>query len=123
MNPPKMPEPEWISSAHTKLRHVLKRYERMQAAKAKGTHKPSEWMVLHDVFGACVVCKTPYADLNGGKATKDHIHGISYGGCDCIANLQPACRQCNSAGIGEDLRYLALPGWQTIYLHRMGAFF
>lgn len=115
--------PEWISPAHTKLRHVMKRYERMQAAKAKGTHKTSDWQVLHDIFGACVACSTPYTELNGGAATKDHIHQISDGGCDCIANLQPACRQCNSRGIGEDFREAALPGWQTIYLHKMGVFF
>jgi 5-methylcytosine-specific restriction endonuclease McrA len=114
---------DWISSAHTKLRRTMRRYDRMQAAKAKGTHTPTEWKLLHDVFRRCLQCGTPYANLKEGIATKDHIVGISYGGCDCLANLQPACSKCNSAGIGEDLRYRELPGWQTLLLHKMGAYF
>jgi hypothetical protein len=106
-----------------KLRRVMRRYERMQAAKAKGTHDKREWSALAGVFGRCVVCNTPYEEMSGGSPTKDHIELVALGGCDCIANIQPACRQCNSRGIGEDLRSRAIPGWSTLFLHRMGVYF
>lgn len=113
---------DW-GAAQSKLRRVMIRYERMRAAKAIGTHSPAEWKLLHDVFGRCVVCGVPGEALDGSRATKDHVQPVALGGCDCIANLQPACRHCNSGGIGEDLRCHVLPGWQTIYLHRLGAYF
>lgn len=100
-----------------------RRSARLYAARQKGSHTKQEWSVLHDIFGACVSCGISYVSLNGGEATKDHIHAVVGGGCDCIANLQPVCRQCNSRGIGSDLRFDALPGWQTIYLHKMGSYF
>lgn len=116
---------EWgdYGAAQAKLKRVLRRYERMQAAKAIGTHTPEEWVTLHDVFGRCVVCGVSCEEVHGGRVTKDHITPIVAGGCDCIANLQPACRECNSRGIWEDLRDRTLPGWQTIYLHRLGAYY
>lgn len=113
---------DW-DAAQRKLRRVMIRYNRMQAAKAMGTHDPHEWRTLHNLFARCLSCGVGYGEMHGGHATKDHILPIALGGCDCIANLQPVCRQCNSRGIGEDLRPQALPGWQTIYLHRLGAFF
>ncbi len=113
----------YIDSAESRARGVRKRAERLIEARNKGTHTKVEWQALHDVFDRCLSCGTPYSELNGGGATKDHIEPIYCGGCDCIANLQPVCRQCNSAGIFEDLRHAALPGWQTIYLHRIGAYF
>lgn len=100
-----------------------RRADRLTAARLKGHHSKQEWDTLHDVFGFCLCCGIAVALLDGGKATKDHIEPISAGGCDCIANLQPVCRACNSHGIGQDLRSLRLPGWQTIYLHRMGSYF
>lgn len=113
---------DW-GAAQSKLKRMLRRFDRLQAAKAIGTHTPEQWKALHDVFGSCVVCGTASDELHGGTATKDHIVQLALGGCDCLANLQPACRQCNSRGIGEDLRDQVLPGWQTIYLHRIGVYY
>lgn len=113
---------DW-GAAQAKLKRVMLRYERMQAAKAIGTHTPEEWKLLHDVFGRCLACGVGCDELIGGTTTKDHILPVALGGCDCIANLQPICRRCNSRGVGEDLREQALPGWQTIYLHRLGAYY
>lgn len=104
-------------------RAAKRRRIRLEIARAKGTHTKTEWAVLHDLFGRCVACGIPYEMLFGGSATKDHIMPITCGGCDCIGNLQPVCRQCNTRGVFDDMREAALPGWQTIYLHRMGAFF
>jgi 5-methylcytosine-specific restriction endonuclease McrA len=111
-------DPEWRALTSPQRRSI-----RLAAAREKGTHTKLEWRLLHSIFGACVSCGVPYDELYGGHATKDHIKSIMGGGCDCIANLQPVCRECNSQGIGVDLRCEALPGWQTLYLHRMGAFF
>jgi hypothetical protein len=100
-----------------------KRLDRLTAARAKGTHTKSEWQLLHDVFGRCVSCGVPYHDVSGGEITKDHVDPIYLGGCDCIANIQPVCRLCNSSGVLRDARYDIMPGWQTLYLHRLGAYF
>jgi 5-methylcytosine-specific restriction endonuclease McrA len=99
------------------------RQTRLTAAREKGGHFKEHWKILHDIFGRCVSCGIPYDHLNGNAATKDHIEPISFGGCDCLANLQPVCRNCNSSGVMQDCRELALPGWQTILLHRMGAYY
>lgn len=99
------------------------RSERLTHARSLGTHTKQEWKVLHDVFGKCVGCGIPYDALTGGAATKDHISEICFGGCDCLANIQPFCRSCNSSGTLGDMREAALPGWQTIYLHRLGAYY
>lgn len=101
-----------------------RRQDRLTAARLKGTHTKAEWDVLHDVFGKCVSCGIPAAELKGGRTTKDHIQPIERDGCDCIGNLQPLCRLCNSIAVPMlDLREQALPGWQTIFLHRMGSFY
>lgn len=100
-----------------------RRQARMADARSKGTHSKIEWKILHDIFGRCVVCGIPYDNLYGGSATRDHIQPVICEGCDCIGNLQPVCRQCNSRAPMADYREYALPGWQTIYLHRLGAYF
>ncbi len=89
------------------------RSKRMIAAKAKGTHTKLEWEILHDLFGSCVACGVPYDVLHGGQATKDHIVPVIAGGCDCIGNIQPLCRNCNSSLVGGccDYRNEAIPGW------------
>jgi hypothetical protein len=100
------------------------RQDRLTAARLRGTHSKAEWNILHDIFGKCVACSIPYSLLDGGRATKDHIEPLSMNGCDCVGNIQPLCRQCNSIGTALlDFRENALPGWQTIFLHRMGAYY
>jgi 5-methylcytosine-specific restriction endonuclease McrA len=84
--------------------------DRLAPAIAKGTHTPREWRVLCTVIEVCVACRMPFA------LTRDHIVPVSEGGCDCIANLQPACARCNSNGIGVDLRAKARPNWLAAYL-------
>lgn len=117
-----MTQPLGLPSSARNL-NARRRQDRLTAARLKGWHTKTEWKVLHDIFGRCVVCGIPYEHLYGNSATKDHIEPVVVGGCDCIANLQPVCRGCNSRGVFHDLRERALAGWQTIYLHRMGAYF
>lgn len=42
--------------------------------------------------GYCAICANPFRDT----ATVDHIHPVSLGGSNDIANLQAACMPCNS---------------------------
>ena len=104
---------------HNGYRYTRRRTAQMAAAKEKGTHTSGEWLALSAIFGRCVSCGIPYSELNGGVPTKDHIEPIALGGCDCIGNLQPKCRECNSMrGIG-DLRNAADPQWVKKFIEQM----
>jgi len=108
-----------VSCAESQVRAARLRSARMAAARSKGTHTKSEWKALADVFGRCVNCGALYSELIGGQPTKDHITPIYLGGCDCIGNLQPVCRSCNSSGCAGDLRNTARPGWVNQYVSRI----
>lgn len=74
------------------------RAQRLTAARRLGTHTETEWRALVAVCGnKCLRCQTAAADLEGGSICKDHIVPIYQGGSDAIENLQPMCRQCNTA--------------------------
>lgn len=106
--------------AERRRRHGQLRQERLAAAREKGTHEKIEWETLVSVFDKCVSCGVPYGYLYGGSPTKDHIVPIYAGGCDCIGNLQPVCRNCNSGKMDwADYRNLALPGWFERYRLRL----
>jgi 5-methylcytosine-specific restriction endonuclease McrA len=112
--------PYWPSDRETRERAAKRRSERLAAAKIKGTHTKSQWTALADVFGHCVCCGIPYEDLYGNHPTRDHIEPLFCGGCDCIGNLQPVCRNCNSSNrITGDMRNQARPGWVKFYLARL----
>src|SRR5262245_39607928 len=72
------------------------RYERLRQARLKGTHTSLEWKALQLALGFCVGCGISFECLYGGEPTKDHIVSLTDDGCDCIANIQPLCRECNS---------------------------
>lgn len=103
----------------SRRRTYERRKARIEAARAIGTHSQEEWQVLHDLFGSCVACGVPYEFLYGNRATKDHIMPIVADGCDCIGNIQPVCRQCNSVPDATDYRNAARPGWCQEYIARM----
>ena len=98
------------------------RTARQARAKLKGTHTKLEWTALFDVFGACVGCGVPYSDLYGGYPCKDHIEPIRWEWLrDCIANIQPVCRNCNSRGLPGDMRNIAAPRrWVKHYIALLG---
>jgi 5-methylcytosine-specific restriction endonuclease McrA len=60
-------------------------------ARRKGTHTRAEWLELKTRIGRCLHCGATDVPL-----TKDHIIPVSRGGCDCIYNIQPLCKSCNS---------------------------
>lgn len=82
-----------------------KRSQRLADARQKGTHTPDEWLALLGIFGACVKCGAANESLVGGKCVKDHIVPIYQGGSDAIDNIQPLCRNCNSAKGAETIDY------------------
>jgi 5-methylcytosine-specific restriction endonuclease McrA len=100
--------------------NVRRRAERMAAARAKGTHTKEEWRILFSLFGECVICGVPYESLHGGEPCKDHILPIRFEGCDCIGNIQPVCRNCNSRKVCDtDFRNIARPDWATEFTKRL----
>ena len=106
--------------AEKRAKYAQIRSERLAAARAKGTHTKAEWSALKDVFGCCVICRAPYEWLHGGSPSKDHIVPIYAGGCDCIANIQPACRNCNSGKTeAVDYRSLVRPDWAVQFTRRL----
>ena len=84
------------------------RSQRLAAARAKGTHTETEWlrMVAHHE-GRCAKCGTEVI----GTPVRDHIKPIYRGGSDALENLQPLCRNCNSAKGPDDADHRR-DGWQ-----------
>lgn len=82
------------------------RYERLAAARQKGTHTALEWESLLNFCGSkCLKC-------GAAETLKDHIVPLYQGGSDAIANLQPLCRSCNSAK-GADAQDRRPAGWEN----------
>lgn len=76
------------------------RSQRLSDARKKGSHQAAEWKAMVEFFGAtCVKCG---AD---GKIVKDHIIPIYQGGSDCITNIQPLCKTCNSSKGSDNTDY------------------
>jgi hypothetical protein len=65
---------------------------RLDQARKLGTHSASEWAQKLAQIGMCAACGAVDRPL-----AKDHIIPIARGGCDCIHNLQPLCKPCNSS--------------------------
>lgn len=79
-------------------RHVEKRLSDARSARARGVHTKAQWDQLCDQHDhRCAYCGVHKSLLVGGALTKDHVIAISVGGSDCIENIAPACRSCNSA--------------------------
>lgn len=87
-------------------KHQRIRQERLRAAREKGTHTKEEWRELYLASGpSCLRCGFE------GHVCKDHIIPIYQGGSDSIRNLQPMCRECNSAKGPENIDYRIGKPW------------
>lgn len=87
-----------------------RRRDRMEAARALGTHTKEQWVWLRDRINCCARC-----GVTGVPLQKDHIIPVSAGGSDAITNLQPLCKSCNcSKGYSDlaDYRPRFDPHWQ-----------
>lgn len=86
------------------------RSERLVVARSKGTHTRAEWEAMRAAYQRCLRCGLPESQLHGGACVKDHIVPVYLGGDDSIQNIQPMCRNCNSAKGQEQKDYrIGLP--------------
>lgn len=98
-----------------------RRAERMAAARAKGTHTKDEWeRIVARYEGRCVCCG--YRGPDGWRPTKDHIISVADGGSDAAKNLQPLCRNCNTANRSGTnwRRYRDRHGWADAAFYEVG---
>lgn len=102
--------------------HQATRSQRLAEARQKGSHTAVEWLALCEVVGdRCVKCGIHKSELNSEILTKDHIQPIYQGGDDSIKNIQPMCRNCNSAK-GQQSSDLRPPDWETRVAKRVADF-
>ncbi|MBI5436305.1 MAG: HNH endonuclease [Nitrosomonadales bacterium] len=74
--------------------YAKERTAKLESARKKGTHTKKQWIALLEEFEyRCLRC----GNVPDEGLTKDHIQMISRDGSDAIENIQPLCRQCNSA--------------------------
>lgn len=84
---------DWGRNHAKYLRSSIRR-ERLRQAREQATHTAEEWVsIVAEFDGRCVRCGV-WPDPN---PCKDHILPIYCGGSDGIDNLQPLCRECNTA--------------------------
>ena len=70
------------------------RAAKLKSAREKGTHTEKQWIAILEEFEyRCLRC----GNVQDDGLTKDHIQAVARGGSDAIDNIQPLCRQCNSA--------------------------
>lgn len=74
------------------LKNVHEANHRARVKSAEGDFTLKEWQVLCDqYFQVCLRC------LKSRPLTKDHVVPLSKGGVNWITNIQPLCKECNSA--------------------------
>ncbi len=105
---PEGPESMAADTREGRRANSQRRCARMSRARARGRHTEEEWQIMCHICGwRCVSCGVHADDLHGGVLTKDHINPIYWDLPECsdaIENIQPACRNCNSARVGGDER-------------------
>ena len=82
------------------------RGERLAKAKEKGIHTEKEWELIKKICNyKCVKCGIDESKLHGEKLCKDHVIPICLSGSDAIENIQPICRNCNTAKTNDQTDY------------------
>jgi hypothetical protein len=82
----------------------MKHRRRARKLAVGGSYTIKEWEELVERCGhKCLMCGRPDTEV---KLTVDHILPISKGGSNCIENLQPLCRSCNSKKSTKTTRFL-----------------
>ena len=99
----------WTSTSDGKVHVYCKPCRRVRAQNYSarkilngGSHSQSEWEEKLHMYDRCPACGKRWEDIprrpdpRYSKVwTKDHIHPLSAGGTDDIANIQPLCYRCN----------------------------
>jgi 5-methylcytosine-specific restriction endonuclease McrA len=84
----------------------------------QGAHAYADWVILRDTFRCCVRCGRSDTNLH-----RDHIIPLVFGGCDCIASIQPLCPECHTWKTTDggffDYRGRCMPNWVLAYEERM----
>lgn len=84
---------DWAAHMRQYYRSQIRR-QRLTEARSRGTHTPEQWLeILKRYEFRCVICGC----FPDPRPCKDHIVPIYQGGSDGPDNLQPACRECNTA--------------------------
>lgn len=84
--------------------HSRIRAQRLAEARARGTHTEDQWLAILDKYDyRCVRCGCRPI----GRPCKDHITPIYQGGSDALENLQPLCRECNTAKGPDNFNWAA----------------
>ncbi|MDP9073181.1 MAG: HNH endonuclease [Actinomycetota bacterium] len=82
---------KWATD-HPELNAHKAARRRARTFSAEGSHTVEEWLlVCHTWKGACAYCGRV------GPLTRDHVVPLARGGSDYIANILPACRECNTS--------------------------
>ena len=107
-NPEKQPEytRDWNRRNPIKRREYRRNGDRVRRARknrAIGKYTESEWLDLCRKYDYRCLCCREQKPL-----TQDHIVPLSKGGQNCIDNIQPLCKSCNSKKGTKTIDYRGL---------------
>lgn len=87
---------EW-AEAHPEYNGVRKSKRRARELGASGSHTRADRQAVFESYGhRCIVCAADLLQLPSKDRTLDHVVPFAKGGSNCVSNLQPMCRSCNS---------------------------
>lgn len=68
---------------------------RCRLLRAEGKHTAAQWQALKAHYGnRCLCCGRPEMEV---ALHRDHVIPLTRGGSNWISNIQPLCKECNSA--------------------------
>lgn len=84
-------DPEY-TERYKKQSRKLRRIRRVRLLNVVGSHTPEEFEALCKKYDyRCLRCGAQTKEL-----AEDHVVPVTKGGTDCISNMAPLCKSCNS---------------------------